>query len=101
MRLLNERCSLLANLAAAFLRSGGSLIETGILLAICRNWLVCTLTTSYHQDKMSQDIRRMSYEELEELNRLGKAWRERNKATDQPEPTPAQLDLWQAAEESK
>jgi len=48
---------------------------------------------------MSQDIRRMSYEELEELNRLGKALRERNKATDQPEPT--QLDLWQAAEESK
>lgn len=54
---------------------------------------------------MATDIRRMSRDELDELNRLSKAWRERNKpAQDEPKPVadvtpignipPIQMDLW-------
>jgi hypothetical protein len=46
---------------------------------------------------MAVDIRRMSREELDELNRQGALWRARNKpAQNEPAPgeMPAQMDLW-------
>jgi hypothetical protein len=50
---------------------------------------------------MATDIRRMSREELDELNRLGKEWRERNKPAQNPvisDEIPTQLDLWEKKE---
>jgi len=51
---------------------------------------------------MAVDIRRMSKAELDELNRLGKEWRERNKP-DQNPPEPksiptVQMNLWEKEE---
>jgi hypothetical protein len=53
---------------------------------------------------VSVDIRRMSKAQLDELNRLGKEWRERNKPVQDQKPKPkkattilaTQLDLWEA-----
>ena len=53
---------------------------------------------------MATDIRRMSKEELDELNRQGALWRARNNPTQNPpapETVPAQMDLWDQAVKGK
>lgn len=53
---------------------------------------------------MATDIRRMSKEELDELNRQAALWRARNKpAPDQqaPDSVPTQMDLWNEGPKEK